>query len=456
MSDKQAAQEELPENYASIINRLAKSGVTTLFTSLVDSAGVIRGKTTPLARLKSLSQSGVGASPSWALFCADNAIAWIPGFSAVGDHRLRADLSALVSLQDGFCWAPADVCQQDGEPAEWCSRHFLRRQVQALREQGIETLAAGELEFFLLPDDPAPDKEHWHAYGIGPLLTHEALVADVVRQMEEAGLGLEQFHAEYGGAQFELSLSPADPISAIDKLVLTRILLGRVARQHGYRISFSPKPFATDAGNGAHLHFSFTRSGVPLLAGGEGSFGITEQGGSLMAGIVHYLPEMIALLAPSVLSAQRLQPGSWSGSYACWGLENREAAVRYCAANGGNPYGAHLEVKCIDPSANPYIACGAVLGMALAGLQAELPLPQAVQIAPDELTEQQRHEQRVTRLIVSQQDALDKLSRSALAASLFPGTQLGALIAVRQHELETYGHLPLSAVAEKLRFAWSA
>ncbi|RRF82191.1 hypothetical protein EAO22_29315 [Klebsiella pneumoniae] len=108
-----------------------------------------------------------------------------------------------------------------------------------------------------------------------------------------------------------------------------------------------------------------------MLAGGTGIYGITAEGGSLIAGIVRYLPEL-ALLAPSVLSAERLQPGHWSGAYACWGLENREAAVRYCAANRGNPYGAHLEVV-YRSCCQPLHCLWAVLGMALAGLKDELP-----------------------------------------------------------------------------------
>lgn len=438
-----------------ISENLRALGVTTLFTSLVDSAGVIRGKSVPVNRLKTICQSGVGASPSWALFCADNAIAWIPAFTAVGDHRLRADISSLVTLQDGFCWAPVDVFEQEGQHAAWCSRHFLRQQVTALQKQGIETLAAGELEFYLLPEQDVPGHSGWHAYGIGGLLAHESMINDLVRTLEEASVGLEQFHAEYGSCQFELSLAPADPVTMVDRLVLTRILLGRIARKHHLRVSFSPRPFANEAGNGAHLHYSFTREGQPLLAGGTGIYGITAEGGSLIAGIVRYLPEMVALLAPSVLSAERLQPGHWSGAYACWGLENREAAVRYCAANRGNPYGAHLEVKCIDPAANPYIACGSVLGMALAGLKDELPLPQPTQSAPADLSEAERNEQNIQRLITNHSEALTRLAQSSLAQSMLPPELLGALIAVRQHEQDTWGHLPLETITEIFRFAWS-
>ncbi len=133
------------------------------------------------------------------------------------------------------------VFEQEGQHAAWCSRHFLRQQVAALQKQGIETLAAGELEFYLLPEQDVPGHSGWHAYGIGGLLAHESMINDLVRTLEEANVGLEQFHAEYGSCQFELSLAPADPVTMVDRLVLTRILLGRIARKHHLRVSFSPR-----------------------------------------------------------------------------------------------------------------------------------------------------------------------------------------------------------------------
>ena len=78
---------------------------------------------------------------------------------------------------------------------------------------------------------------------------------------------------------------------------------------------------------------------------------------------------MIGALAPSLLSGLRLQPGHWSGAFACWGLENREAAVRLCAGTKGNPRGANVEVKCIDASANPYVVNAVLLGLARMGLR---------------------------------------------------------------------------------------
>jgi glutamine synthetase len=390
------------------------------------------------------------------VFCADNAIAPTPRIGAVGDLRLRADLGAAVDIGGGLAWAPAEVFTQDGVASPVCWRGFLRRQQAAAEALGLEVLAAGEMEFSLLPArSDSADGERWSAYGLGPALDHEQFLLDIEAEFDRAQLGLEQLHAEYGSRQFELSLSPADPLRAVDKLALARFLLGRSARRHGLAVSLSPKPFVDGVGNGAHLHMSFLRDGKPLLSGGDGPHGITPDGGSLIGGIVEQLPEITGLLAPSALSSLRLRPGQWSGAYACWGLENREAAVRLCAATPGNPYGANIEVKCVDPSANPYIACGAILAAALDGLRAGTPLPPEVTVDPALLTEEETKQLGVVRLPATHAAALDALEQSAAAQRNLGGELLEALVAVRRHEQTEYGGADTRTVVDRLRFAWS-
>lgn len=425
-----------------------------LLTSLIDCAGVMRGKIVPKSRAKSVAKSGVGASPSWALFCADNDIAWIPSITAVGDHRLRADLSAAVEIDDKLSWAPAEVYEQEGDHGFWCSRHLLRQQCEKLAAKGIEMKVAGEMEFFLLPNDDKPI-DGWQAYGVSSLLNKEEFVSEVVQTFARLGLGLEQFHGEYGNQQYELSLSPADPIRAMDKIALARLLLGRIARRYDCKVSFSAQPALNSVGNGAHIHFSFTRDGKPLLSAADGPHGISTDGGAIIAGIVDYLPELVALLAPSVLSCERLKPGHWAGAFACWGMENREAAVRYCSANPSNPYGANIEVKCIDPSANPYVACAAVLMMANAGLEESLPLPKETTVDPALLDETERAKGHVVQLVDSQSAILERLEQSALAQSEFPPQMLEALVAVRRLEMKNYANKPIEETIQALRFAWS-
>ena len=205
-----------------------------------------------------------------------------------------------------------------------------------------------------------------------------------------SGVAIEQFHPEYGANQFEISLTPQSPVAAADQLVLMRIIVGRVARQYGLRVSLSPVPFAGSVGSGAHQHFSLTRGDTPLFSGGTGAGGMTPEGESAVAGVLAGLPDAQGVLCGSILSGLRMQPGHWSGAYVCWGTENREAAVRFLVGGPGNPHGANVEVKVIDPSANPYFATAAILGLALDGIERKLPLPPEITVDPSTLTEAQR------------------------------------------------------------------
>jgi glutamine synthetase len=440
------------EELAAARARLEDADVRLLSGSVVDPAGVIRAKHVPAHRADAFHSAGMGASPSWNVFCVDNAIAFTPRFGVVGDLRLRTDLAGLRVLGAGLAWAPAEMFDQDGAPEPVCTRGLLRRTVAGLAERGLEARLGCELEMVLTPRDGAG----WNAYGLGALLDVEPFVLDLLAAADRAGLPVEQIHAEYGDSQLELSISPTDPLTAADHVVLARLLACRVGRRHELSVSFSPLPFAGGSGNGAHQHLSLTLNGQPLLSGGAGPHGLTDDGGAAIGGIVAGLPELTAVFAGSVLSPHRLQPGHWSGAFACWGLENREAAVRLCAATSGNPHGASVELKCIDPSANPYLAAATFLGLALEGLAGGAPLPPEVTVAPAELTAEDAARTSTVRLPADQASALAALDASDLARRLLGEEILEALTAVRRHELATYGGQDLGAVAEKLRYAWSA
>lgn len=120
----------------------------------------------------------------------------------------------------------------------------------------------------------------------------------------------------------------------------------------------------------------------PLMGTEEGPHGISAEGGAAIAGIPTALPELLSVYAGSALSAQRLQRDTWSGAWASWGLENREAAVRLIARTAMNPRGANVELKVVDPSSTIYLAAAALFGSALHGIASGLPLPAEVTINP--------------------------------------------------------------------------
>jgi glutamine synthetase len=432
--------------------RLHDRSVRLILGTAVDYAGVIRSKAVPAERFPAFVTAGMGASPSWLVFCVDRGIAFTADFGVIGDLRLRIDPEAATIVEHGVAWAPADFHHQDGRRFDGCPRWRLQRVVSALADAGVTARTGAELEFVLTqPDGTARGGAAWQGYGVRPVLDIADLLAEVADSFDHAGFPAEQLHAEYGTDQFEISLPPADPVTTADRTVLARILIGRAAARHGLGVSFSPVPFIGGAGSGAHLHLSLSDGDRPLLSGGSGPQGLTDPGAAAVAGLVTGLADVQAVLAGSVLSAHRLKPGNWAGAFACWGLENREAAIRLVAATAGSPHGASAEIKIIDGSANPYLAGACVLGLALDGIRRNLSPPLEVPVNPTELPES---EQAALALAADQGTALDRLEKSTLARELLGDLVVDGTLAVRRHEQRTYGEDP-AAAATALRLAFS-
>lgn len=418
--------------------------------SIVDMGGVARAKYVPAGRLDAFRDIGMGASPSWSVFTVDGAIAFTGDLGVVGDLRIRIDPADLRDVADGVAWAPGDLYHQDGRPSAMCARSVLRRAVAEIDRTGLSARVGAELECTLLgPDGSHATGPGWAPYGLRSSLEQAAFLVDLTRSAEAAGLGIEQLHMEYGHDQLEVSLSPTDPLSAADDVILGRLVIGRAAERHGMRVSFSPVPFAGEAGNGAHLHLSLADADGPILSGGTGPRGLTDAGAAAIAGVIDALPQLIGVYAGSALSARRLVPGNWAGAALCWGLENREAAVRLVAAGPGSPHGANIELKVVDPSANPYLAVAALLGSARRGVERGLPLPDEVAVNPSESGRD------LAQLPVGQSAALEALAGSQVARDLLGAPVVEGLLAVRRHEVATYSDLPVAETAEALRFAWS-
>lgn len=436
---------------------LDASGIETVIGTVVNPAGLTLAKTVPPRRLTAFADPGLGASPVWHVFAIDQTgIALTKDLGVVGDERIRVDLTALKTLGDGLAWAPGSYFDQDGAPVPACSRGTLRRMEERLRAADIEALFGHEIEFVLVgPDGSRLPSDLWAQYGLAGVLEHEGFVRDVTTAAAAAGISIEQFHPEYGQNQFEVSLSPLTPVAAADQLVLTRIVIGRVARRYGVRVSLSPVPFAGSVGSGAHQHFSLQKAGASMFSGGSGGHGMTEEGEHAIGGILAGLPDAQGVLSGSILSGLRMQPGFWSGASVCWGTENREAAVRFLVAGPANPYGANVEVKVVDPSANPYFASATILGLALDGIEQRAPLPLEVTVDPAGLSDDERSRAKVVVLPTDQAAVISTLDGSRRIRSILGDAAVDAIVAVRRYEHETYGDLEPAELADKFRMAWS-
>jgi glutamine synthetase len=150
-----------------------------------------------------------------------------------------------------------------------------------------------------------------------------------------------------------------------------------------------------------------------------------------------------------------MRPGNWAGAYACWGTENREAAVRFVKGGPGSPGGGNVEVKVVDPSANPYLASAAILGLALDGIRRQAALPPETTVDPAKLSDSDRTRAGIVRLPEAQVEAITALDKSALLRSLLGDPVIDMVVAVRRLEHERYGNLGAEQLADKFRMAWS-
>jgi glutamine synthetase len=129
--------------------------------------------------------------------------------------------------------------------------------------------------------------------------------------------------------------------------------------------------------------------------------------------------------------------------------------VRFLTGGPGNPHGGNVEVKVIDPSANPYLASAAVLGLALDGIERELALPPETTVDPATLSGEQRDSDGTVLLAAEQHIALDRLDRSTLLRGILGDEVVDSVLAVRRYEQENFGDLSPEELCDKFRMAWS-
>ncbi|MFF3982378.1 glutamine synthetase [Streptomyces sp. NPDC001828] len=421
--------------------RLTAEGVTAVALTWVDVAGLTRVKVVPTTRLAQVAAHGVGMSPVFDVYLVDDSVTTSPHIGGPdGDLRLIPDLDRLTVLaaQPGWAWAPVDRFEQSGQPYDACQRQFARRMTERAAARGIELRMGFETEWVVDPPLAGP------AYGMSRVVERSEYVGDVLGALEAQGVEVLQIHPEYTAGQFEVSVAPADPVGAADLAVLVRETIRAVSLRHGLTPWFGPVVDPEGVGNGGHVHLSLWQDGRNLCRGGDGPFGMSAASEGFLAGILDALPALLAIGAPTPASYLRLAPSRWAGAFQCWGLENREASLRFVAGPPGAQDAANAEVKSFDPAANPYLVVGSLIAAGLAGLDAGLALPEPV--AGDPV-----HSDGPRRLPASLPEAVGHFTESAVLREALGDRLFEAIVAVRQAETKLFDGRTPREIAEATR-----
>ncbi len=430
-----------------ILQSIDDAGVRFVRILWCDNANIIRGKAVHRVTLSEYIKHGVGISAAQqAIPVMYDAPAPGSGLGPVGEVRLVPDWNTLTPLPyaRGHARVMGDMVK-DGSPWNLCPRNFLKAMIAEAESEGLQVIAAFENEFYLLrqtPDGVVPADETVFASTLAMDL-HQAVIDEIAEALVEQGMPVEQYYPESGPGQQEISILYTNALSAADQQIAFRETVRAIALQHNLKASFLPKIFADKAGSGCHLHLSLWREGENLLPNLESNWGVSEVARRFIAGILHHLPALMALTTPSTNSYRRIRPHYWSGAFRCWGIDNREAALRV-PSNPEEMSPTHFELKTVDASANPYLALGAVIAAGLDGVRQCFELGEPVAVDPGHMTQSERCDRAIELLPTNLGDSIEQLSNNKVLLDALGPELAQAYLAVRKAEWEAMKDLELA------------
>jgi glutamine synthetase len=362
---------------------IASSGVKFINLQFTDVLGIVKSVTVPAKTFDHIVEGGQ----------------WIDGSSIAGftriaesDMYLEVDLStfAILPWDEGdqatarvICW----VHKPNGDPFPGDARGALFRQLEKLAELGYLYNVGPELEFFLFEQaqDGTINPLPYDRGGYFDLSTDlgSTVRKDMVNALDAMGIEVEASHHEVAIGQHEIDFEYGPAVITADRAQSFKYILKAIAQKHGLLATFMPKPIAGINGSGMHVHQSFgfldPILGKNAFVDESDPYGLSKIAKHFIAGQLKHARSLCAVIAPIVNSYRRLVPGYEAPVYVAWARTNRSALIRVPAIRGGNINATRIELRCPDPSANPYLAFTAMLAAGMDGIVNELPLEDPVE-----------------------------------------------------------------------------
>lgn len=312
----------------------------------------------------------------------------IEGFVRIeeSDMYLYPDLDTFVI----FPWTSekgkvarfiCDIHHPDGTPFEGDPRNNLKKILKEMQEMGFTHFNVGpEPEFFLfkLDEKGAPTLElndHGGYFDLAPTDLGENCRRDIVLELEEMGFEIEASHHEVAPGQHEIDFKYQAALKACDDIQTFKLVVKTIARKHGLHATFMPKPLFGVNGSGMHANLSLFKGNENAFYDPNGALEMSDTARSFLAGILKHVQNFTAITNPTVNSYKRLVPGYEAPCYVAWSARNRSPLIRIPASRG---LSTRLEVRSVDPSANPYLAMAVLLAAGLDGVKNSLTAPDPI------------------------------------------------------------------------------
>ncbi|SET38883.1 glutamine synthetase [Salinibacillus kushneri] len=391
-----------------ILKRIEEEDVKFIRLQFTDLLGTIKNVEIPLSQLEKALDNKITFDGSS-----------IEGFVRIeeSDMLLYPDLDTFVV----FPWTSekgkvarfiCDIYNPDGTPFEGCPRYNLKKNVEKMEELGFNAFNIGtEPEFFLFKldekDEPTMELNDKGGYfDLAPTDLGENCRRDIVLELEEMGFEIEASHHEVAPGQHEIDFKYADALKHCDDIQTFKLVVKTIARKHGLHATFMPKPLFGMNGSGMHSNMSLFKDGENAFYNSTGDLELSKTAYQFIAGVIKHATSFTAVTNPTVNSYKRLVPGFEAPSYVAWSGKNRSPLIRVPSSRG---LSTRIEVRSVDPSANPYLAMSVLLASGLDGVKNDLTAPEPIDRNIYVMEREEREEKGIKDLPATLYDALQEL-----------------------------------------------
>ncbi|WP_085508429.1 type I glutamate--ammonia ligase [Thalassobacillus devorans] len=307
-----------------------------------------------------------------------------------------------------------DIYNPDMTPFEGDPRYILKKNLQKMEELGFSAFNIGtEPEFFLFKLDergePSMELNDKGGYfDLAPTDLGENCRRDIVLELEEMGFEIEASHHEVAPGQHEIDFKYSDAVKHCDDIQTFKLVVKTIARKHGLHATFMPKPLFGVNGSGMHANMSLFKGKQNAFYDTEGELELSDVAYQFTAGIIKHATNFTAVTNPTVNSYKRLVPGYEAPCYVAWSGQNRSPLVRVPTSRG---LSTRIEVRSVDPAANPYLAMAVLLASGLDGIENALDAPKPVDRNIYVMNKAEREKNGVQDLPATLYDALELLKK---------------------------------------------
>ena len=373
----------------------------------------------------------------------------IDGFVRINesDMYLKPDYDTFTILpwrnQDGVAAARiiCDVAKSDGTPFDGCPRNNLKRVLAEAKEMGYTMNVGTEAEFFLFEKDEEGlattiTNDVAGYFSLDPEDTGNDCRREIIETLEEMGFEIEASHHEVAEGQHEINFKYSDALTAADNTITFKWVVKSVAARYGLYATFMPKPIFGINGSGMHTNQSlFNADGTNAFFDEDAPLQLSKAAYQYIAGSLKNARGFAAVTNPLVNSYKRMVPGYEAPVYAAWSASNRSALVRIPASRG---LGTRTEIRCPDPTCNPYLALAMMLNSGLDGIKNKLVPPPSVDKDIFKMTPAEMDEAGINVMPGSLKEAIEELKANPIAKETLGAHIFEKYIEAKEDEWDRY------------------